>query len=170
MCLWHSSLRGLPAQSLQLRCLGRDALAQTGSEVESSWQLHLPACSCWHAHLSLDLELPKQDVIEANSFAGHLLPLGFFPSLFFEKGKRLPRTANVKCIWWFTEVCLFSWTVANKTSYYKKHVVINDQFGKFFSVCTEICFKLDCWNTLMQKHLKQKQTSGLIYNILECID
>lgn len=87
MFLWHSSLQGLPAQSLQLCCLGRDALAQTGSEVESSWQLHLPTRSCWHAHLSLDLELPKQDVIEANSFAGHLLPLGFFPSLFFWKGK-----------------------------------------------------------------------------------
>lgn len=73
---------------------------QTGSEVGSSWQLHLPARSCWHAPLSSDLELPKQDVIEANSFAGHLLPLGFFPSLlfFFEKGKQLSRTVNVKCI------------------------------------------------------------------------
>lgn len=76
-----------PAAVLPSACFGRDALAQTGSEVESSWQLHLPARSCWHARLSLDLELPKQDVIEANSFAGHLPPLGFLPSLFFKKGK-----------------------------------------------------------------------------------
>lgn len=76
---------GFAAPSVQLRRLGRDALPQTGSEVGSSWQLQLPTRSCWHAHLSLDLELPKQDVIEANSFAGHVLPLGFFPSLFFLK-------------------------------------------------------------------------------------
>lgn len=88
-----------PAAVLPSACFGRDALAQTGSEVESSWQLHLPARSCWHARLSLDLELPKQDVIEANSFAGHLPSLGFLPSLFFKKGKlQLLRTANVKCV------------------------------------------------------------------------
>lgn len=77
----------VPAAVLPAARLGRDAPAQTGSGVESSWQRHLPACSCWHARLSADLELPRQDVIEANSFAGHLPPLGFLPSLFFKKGK-----------------------------------------------------------------------------------
>ena len=75
-----------PAAVLPSACFGRDALAQTGSEVESSWQLRLLARSCWHAQLSLDLELPRQDVIEANSFfAGHLPPLGFLPSLFLKR-------------------------------------------------------------------------------------
>lgn len=76
-----------PAAALPSACFGRDALTRTGAELESSWQLRFPARSCWHAPLSLDLELPKQDVIEANSFAGHLPPLGFLPSLFFKKGK-----------------------------------------------------------------------------------
>lgn len=66
-CLFQEMAES-PAAVLPSACFGRDALAQTGSEVESSWQLRLPACSCWHARLSLDLELPRQDVIEANFF------------------------------------------------------------------------------------------------------
>lgn len=55
-------------------------------------------------------------------------------------------------------VPFFLWIAANKADYYKKYVVINNWFGEFFAFCTEICFKLGCWSTLIQKHLRQKLT------------
>lgn len=71
--------------ALPSACSGCSARAPSGPEAERSWQPPLPALSCWHALLPLDLELPRQDVIEANSFTGHLPPLGFLPSLLFLK-------------------------------------------------------------------------------------
>lgn len=126
-----------PAAVPPSACSGQDALAQTGSEVESSWQLHLPACSCWHSQLSLDLKLPKQDVIEANSFAGHLPPLGLLPSFrhcFLKREnsnslglQMLNALGAVRKCAFFHQLQLIKLAII-------QNVVNNDQSGKFFSV------------------------------------